>query len=115
MNSDERFFKENEFKNGFEEKIKELRHEYPSHNYETLNDLARMLYPRLFKASMGEFDDDFDVKQYTEPERPEFESASDELAHRAKIYSLRKQVPYEQAAGIIMEVDKDLAERYKME
>ena len=111
----ERFYKTEEYSKEFEGRIKDLKKEYPDHTYDKLHQLAALLYPTLFDAANGEFEDGFDVKQYTEPERPEFDNAADELAHRAKIYSLRKQVPYGQAAEIIMEVDEDLAERYKME
>lgn len=112
----ERFYKENEFKNYFEEKITELRHQYPSHEHEILSQLAALLYPKLFAASVGDFEDDFDIKQYgEEPEQPEYESAAEELGRRAKIYSLRKGVDYLVAQAAILEVDPDLAERYKLE
>ena len=114
LTQQEKFFKEGEFKEAFQEKIDALRAENPHHEYEILGQLAALLYPKLFQASMGQFDDDFDVKQYAEPEQPEFDSAADELAHRAKIYSLQKQVPYEKAAASVLSQDEDLAERYKM-
>lgn len=114
LTQEERFYREGEYKEAFQEKIDALRAENPHHEYEILNQLAALLYPRLFQASVGQFDDDFNVKEYSEPEQPEFETADEELAHRAKIYSLRKTVDYETAAGVILDVDKELAERYKM-
>ena len=109
----ERFFKEMECSKAFSKRVKDLGAEYPNHNYEILSQLATLLYPKLARAANGDFEDDFDLKTYAEDE-PEFESPADELAHRAKIYSLEKQVDYEKATAIILEQDPDLAERYKM-
>lgn len=114
LTREERHFKEQEYNETFEGKIKEMRLKYPKHNYEILAQLAQLQYPHLFAAANGDFDDDFDVKQYIEPEEPEFENPADELAHRARVYSLEKDIPYEKASAIIMESDEDLAERYKM-
>ena len=45
----------------------------------------------------------------------EYTGASDELADRAKKYSVENKVDYEVAAKAILEQDSDLAERYKMD
>lgn len=48
-------------------------------------------------------------------ESREYTSAADELAARAKTYSRKNNVSYEQASEIVLSKDSNLAERYKME
>ena len=61
-----------------------------------------------------------DTKEYGEDGKPihkekTYTGASDELADRAKKYSVENKVEYEVAAAAILEEDPDLAERYKMD
>jgi hypothetical protein len=109
----ERLYREREYGEAYQEKIKVLRAKHPNHNYEILNQLAALMYPKLFAASMGDFEDDFDLKEYAEDE-PHFDSPADELAHRSKVYSLENGVDYERASAIILDSDSALAENYKM-
>jgi hypothetical protein len=48
-------------------------------------------------------------------DKKEYESASDELADRAKAYSAKHNVSYTEAADKVLVADEKLAERYKLE
>ena len=110
---EERMNREMKFTEAFQEKVKGLGFKHPNSNHETLSQLAALLYPKLFAASVGDFSDDFILEEYTESE-PEFDSPADELSHRAKVYSLENALDYETASGIILDSDPKLAEAYKM-
>jgi hypothetical protein len=113
MTQETRFFLEQEFSSEYEKKIDALKFKHPKKSREQLDQLAQTLYPKLFAASCGDFEDDFDLRTYTEDE-PQFETPADELAHRARVYSLENDVDYETSASIIMGSDPELAEAYKM-
>ena len=61
-----------------------------------------------------------DTVEYGEDGKPiqkakKYDSASEEMADRAKTYSIENKVSYSEAVDIITAKDADLAERYKLE
>jgi hypothetical protein len=113
MTHKERAYVEKEAGDEYAAKLKGLRFKHPKMDRDKLDELGQLLYPKLFAATVGDFDENFDVRSYSEDEKT-FESPADELGYRAKIYSLENDIDYEEAVTIILDEDTDLADRYKM-
>jgi hypothetical protein len=113
MTQQERAYVEKEAGDEYAKRLKGLRFKHPKMDRDKLDQLGQLLYPKLFAATVGDFDENFDVRSYSEDEVT-FESPADELGYRAKIYSLENDIDYEEAVTIILDEDTDLADRYKM-